>query len=349
MIGSMTTSRPTRAATGTLYALGAAGLFGATTPLVKHFGEGLGAFTTAALLYVGSFLASLPRGSASANALGRRHGPRIAVAALLGACIAPALFAWGLARISGGAGSLLLTSETVATVILARLVLGERIGARVGLAVVLILVGAAILAGVDGRANVGGAIAIVLATVAWATDNVITRPLADVDSVGVVRWKSALGAALSTAIALGREGVPRVTFVAAACLLVAGALGYGLSLRAYLAAQVRVGAARTGSVFAVAPFVAALASSIVAWETPPTSLFVAAVPIAIGVWIHATERHAHRHRHAAEEHDHAHTHDDGHHDHVHDPPFVGEHRHPHAHAEIEHAHDHDDAHHGHEH
>lgn len=340
----------TRAATGTFYALAAAGLFGATTPLVKYFGAGLGAFTTAALLYVGAFLASLPRGGAQpATSLGRVHITRICVAGALGACLAPALFAWGLARVSGSTGSLLLTSETVATVVLARMVLGERVSGRIAIAVVMIISGTVVLAGLSGRANVAGAIAIVLATIAWAADNVITRPLADVDSVGVVRWKSAMGATLSIVVGLVREGVPKLSLVAAALLLVAGALGYGLSLRAYLAAQVRVGAARTGSVFAVAPFVAALASSIVAWETPPASLFVAAIPIAIGVWIHATERHAHRHRHVAEEHVHAHTHDDGHHDHIHDPPFVGEHRHPHVHAEIEHAHDHDDAHHGHEH
>ena len=41
---------------GGLLALGAAGLFGISTPLVQRAGSGLGAFTTAALLYAGAAL-----------------------------------------------------------------------------------------------------------------------------------------------------------------------------------------------------------------------------------------------------------------------------------------------------
>ncbi|CAN5201139.1 DMT family transporter [soil metagenome] len=344
----MATPRPREPLTGTLLALVAAALFGATTPLVKHFGEGLGAFATAALLYGGAFLVSVPRIRAPAAHLRRVHIARVVGAAVLGACIAPALFAWGIARVSGSVGSLLLTSETVATVLLARLFLGEQLGGRIVLAIALIVTGTAILAGAGGGANVSGAIAIVLATIAWAFDNVITRPLADVDSVGVIRWKSAVGATLSTIIALAWERGSRPSLASVIVLAAAGAFGYGLSLRAYLAAQTRVGAARTGSVFAVAPFVAALASAVAAMQWPALALYLAAVPIALGVILHATERHAHLHRHEAEAHEHLHRHDDGHHDHVHDPPVLGEHRHAHRHAAIEHEHEHagdPDAHH----
>lgn len=330
-------------ATGVLYALGAAALFGATTPLVKAYGDGIGAFATAALLYFGSLLASLPRSGAPPSARLRRvHIARIVAAATLGASIAPALFAWGLSRVSGGAGGLLLTSETAATVLLARLILREHIGRRALVAIGLIALGTVIVVGTRGRASASGAIAIVLATVAWALDNVITRPLADVDATAVVRWKSGIGAVLSLGAMTILEGRPAIAPMAAAALVFAGALGYGLSLRAYLAAQTRIGAARTGSVFAVAPFAAAIASAVAAWDAPPLALYVAAAPIALGVWLHATERHAHLHRHAPVVHEHRHVHDDGHHDHVHDPPFIGEHSHPHEHGAVEHEHPHDD-------
>ena len=59
------TPRFTPALRGGMLALLAAALFGLSTPLVQHFGQGLGAFTTAALLYAG----------AAAVALLMRHPP----------------------------------------------------------------------------------------------------------------------------------------------------------------------------------------------------------------------------------------------------------------------------------
>lgn len=50
-------------------------------------------------------------------------------------------------------------------------------------------------------------------------------------------------------------GEPMPAMNAALALLADGAVGYGLSLRFYLLAQRAFGAARTGSVFAFAPFV----------------------------------------------------------------------------------------------
>ena len=43
-------------------------------------------------------------------------------------------------------------------------------------------------------------------------------------------------------------------------LCVVGGLGYGFSLRFYLLAQRNFGAARTGSLFAIAPFIGAFAA-----------------------------------------------------------------------------------------
>ena len=134
-------------------------------------------------------------------------------------------------------------------------------------------------------------------------------------------------------------------------LLACGATAYGLSLALYILAQRRIGAARTGSVFALAPFIGAL----VAWLAGERALGMWAIAalalFAIGVWLHLSEQHGHFHHHAAITHAHLHRHDDGHHTHVHDPPFVGEHSHPHEHAALdhEHSHDHGDPHHAHEH
>jgi hypothetical protein len=177
----------------------------------------------------------------------------------------------------------------------------------------------------------------------------MTRGLADQDPVLVVAYKGALGALLTCAAAIAmHEPMPGVR--AAVVLLLCGATGYGLSLRLYLLAQRRIGVARSGSIFAVAPFVGAALvlalgnKAIGAWTVVSAGLF------GVGVWLHITERHRHSHEHSAIEHDHPHVHDDGHHGHVHSPPVVGEHSHLHRHQLLRHEHDHAlDIHHKHAH
>jgi hypothetical protein len=133
-------------------------------------------------------------------------------------------------------------------------------------------------------------------------------------------------------------------------LLVCGATGYGVSLRLYLLAQRRIGAGRTGSVFAVAPFVGALVSILLGDKSFGSVVAIAAVLFAAGVVLHLTERHHHEHSHEEMAHDHAHSHKDGHHDHLHEVPPDGPHAHPHLHDIRTHAHPHGpDAHHAHPH
>jgi len=145
-------------------------------------------------------------------------------------------------------------------------------------------------------------------------------------------------------------GEPAPPARAVLVLLACGATGYGLSLRLYLLAQRAIGAGRTGSVFALAPFLGA-AVAIAAGDRIATGWTIgAAALLAAGVYLHLTERHGHAHVHESIEHDHVHRHDDGHHDHAHDPPFAGEHAHPHQHARLAHTHEHaPDLHHAHPH
>jgi drug/metabolite transporter (DMT)-like permease len=340
-------------ARGTFVAVAAALLFGLTTPLVKHFGAGVGAFATAALLYAGAALgAGRPRPRAEEPALGRAQLARVALVALFGAALAPASLAWGLQHSGALTAALLLNLEAVFTVALARLFYREPLGRRVLLAVALMVAGGVLLgarAGAGGASSALGFAAILAATLGWSLDNTLTRPLADFDPRAVVFTKSLGGALLAGAAALAlREAWPSPR--AALALLVCGALGYGLSLRLYLRAQRSLGAGRTGSLFAVAPFVgAALAFAL---GDRQGALFVAAAGalFALAVYLHATEAHQHRHHHERLEHEHAHRHDDGHHTHAHTPEVVGEHSHPHRHEVVDHEHPHGaDLHHRHGH
>jgi hypothetical protein len=137
-------------------------------------------------------------------------------------------------------------------------------------------------------------------------------------------------------------------------LLAVGASGYGLSLRFYLLAQRQFGAARTGSVFAFAPFIGALGAFALDERTPGVLLLLGGLLMVGGVVVHRLEDHGHEHEHEhdheALEHEHAHTHDDGHHLHRHEPMPTGPHSHRHVHADLHHSHPHvPDAHHTHRH
>jgi drug/metabolite transporter (DMT)-like permease len=333
----------------------AALLFGATTPLIKRASGDLGPLVVGALLYSGASLESwaatlVARKRPGAAWTVRGAGPRLALIALVGAAAAPALLVAGLARTDAATASLLLALEAPFTLLLARVVLGEHLGARVLVAATLIFGAAVLLAAPRGaHAELLGVALVAAATLAWATDNLLSRALADDDPVLVVAWKGLLGSAASAVTALAVAEAPP-SLSAAAALIAIGAAGYGVSLQLYLRAQSRIGAARTASVFAAGPFVGAAVALLGGAGTPGPRFFVAAVLMLAGVWLHASERHAHAHRHAPVEHEHMHTHDDLHHGHRHEPMPEGAHSHRHRHEEITHTHAHgEDLHHRHEH
>ena len=347
--------RPDRPALrGTVLALVSAVMFGVTTPLVQRFGHGVGSFATASLLYTGAAVVGIASRSRDEASLRREHLGRIVAIALLGAGLAPAALAWGLARTSGTAASLMLNLEAVFTIMLARALYAEHIGRRVAVAAALLALGGALLvfdrgggAGA-GSSSAIGLVAIAGASLAWALDNALAKPLSAVDPAAVVAAKGALGATVSACVSLAL-GETWPTFVPLVGLLVVGGAGYGLSLRLYLKAQRALGAGRTASVFASAPFCGAL----LAWalgEPAGASAIAACAIMAIGLALHITERHEHAHAHEAQEHEHAHRHDDAHHDHVHGPMPEGEHTHVHRHEKMAHRHPHvPDLHHGHGH
>lgn len=338
---------------GGVLALLAAVAFGLTIPFVQKFGRAAGAVPTATLLYAGAALGSIGnrREHEQREAPVRReHWRRLVLVSLVGAVFAPTCLAWGIQRTSSIGASLLLNFEAVFTVLLAWRVYHEPIGRRVALAVGIMAVGGACLLGVGASAQFGwGAVGVILGTFAWALDNTLTKPLADLNPTLVVRWKATLGAVFGLVLSALLEA-PFPAVANAVGLLVCGATGYGFSLLLYLLAQRRIGAGRTGSIFALAPFVGAAASWVIGDRSAGPMTAVAASLFGIGVYLHLTETHHHAHTHEPIEHQHAHRHDDGHHDHVHDSPVEGEHSHPHRHDARTHDHDHaPDAHHGHGH
>lgn len=337
---------------GALLALAAALLFGVSTPLVQQAGHGLGPFTTAALLYAGAAVAgALLRQRPEREARLRPcDGPRLLLVAAFGAALAPVALAWGLQRTSGTSASLMLTLEVVFTIALARALYCETLDRRVAAAVALLVAGGMLLVLDQGRAGgtqLLGLLAVAVATAAWGVDNTLSRALAERDPGQVVLAKSALGAAATALLALG-SGEPLPPAAAVLGLLAIGATGYGLSLRFYLLAQRAFGAARTGSVFAFAPFVGALLALGLGDRAAGWGMALGGALMLAGVALHLAESHEHEHDHEGLEHEHAHRHDDGHHEHRHDPMPEGTHSHWHRHEALRHTHAHvPDVHHAH--
>ncbi len=228
----------------------------------------------------------------------------------------------------------------------------ETMDGRVWLAMGLLLAGGMVLVidqGRGGEAQLAGLLAVLVATAAWGVDNTLSRAHAERDPGQVVLAKATLGTAATASMGL-LFGEPLPSVAAALALLAVGASGYGLSLHFYLLAQRAFGAARTGSVFAFAPFIGAAVALALGDRSASGLMALGSLLMLAGVMLHLAESHGHEHEHEALEHEHAHRHDDGHHDHAHEPMPDGSHSHAHRHEPARHAHAHvPDAHHAHRH
>jgi drug/metabolite transporter (DMT)-like permease len=210
--------------------------------------------------------------------------------------------------------------------------------------------GAAVLS-YQGQATLQpGSLAIAGACLAWGIDNNLTRKLSTADPVQIAAVKGVVAAMVNLTLATWQGAAwPAMGQVAGAATL--GFFGYGVSLVLFVLALRHLGAARTGAYFSTAPFIGALMAILLLGEVLSASFLLAAILMAIGVYLHLTERHEHEHSHEAMEHEHRHSHD-AHHQHAHaetDPP--GEpHTHWHRHKPLTHRHPHyPDTHHRHRH
>lgn len=345
---------PLRVQRGALHGLGAALLFGLSTPVAKLLIPGTGPFTAAALLYLGSaggfLLLGRLFGTGREAPLRRADLPLLAGVTLAGGVAGPVLLMVGLARLDGTSASLLLNLELPFTIALAVGLFGDSLGRRELLGAAAVLAGSVLLGsgGAQGRADVPGALAVAGATLSWAIDNNLNQRLSLRDPVAVVRVKALVAGAVN--LALGQllgERLPGAGALAGT--LVTGFLGYGVSIVLHMLAIRHLGAARQGTLFASAPFVGALAAIPILGERLSALQAAAGALMAAGVAIVLRARHAHLHAHEPLEHEHLHVHDE-HHAHAHDGPVAEPHSHPHVHAPLLHDHPHTpDAHHRHGH
>jgi drug/metabolite transporter (DMT)-like permease len=332
--------------------LGAAALFGLSTPLAKLLLAAAGPLVIAGLLYVGGGIALLAYRAVERRLSQGGFGPReaplraadlplLAAITVTGGILGPVLMLVGLERVSGAVGSLLLNLEAPFTMLLAVALFGEHLGRRPALAAGVVIGGAVLLGYQPGEVHADwlGVLAMAAACLSWGVDNNLTQRLSLRDPIALVRVK-ALGAGTCTLVVAALAGEPLPPAGVLLPALIVGAVSYGLSLVLDVYALRLLGAAREAAFFATAPFVGALAAVPILGERLGAADLAGMAVMALGVVLLLLgDRHVHVHAHPAIEHDHLHLHD-AHHQHEHDGTVEEPHAHPHRHAPITHGHPH---------
>jgi drug/metabolite transporter (DMT)-like permease len=337
----------------TFWCLGAAALFGASTPLSKGLLGSLGPFSLAGLLYLGAAAAVLPfvRGGASAEQrAGWANKWRLAGAVVAGGILGPVLLLSGLAQSTAASVSLWLNLETPATALLAAVLFRDHLGQRTWWAVALVSGASVALVWPAGFGEVSAAALVALACVCWGIDNNLTALIDGFTPAQSTLVKGVVAGMFNLALGLWLERDMWSAGALTAGLLV-GALSYGLSLVLHIAGAQHLGAARAQTVFGTAPFWGVALSWVILGEPRSPAQILAAGLMIVALWVMSTEQHGHAHTHAAAVHTHWHRHDDGHHEHSHPEPAPSSwHSHEHAHEAGAHEHDHaPDLHHRHGH
>jgi len=344
-----------------MVALGAAVLFGMSTPLAKVLVSAVPPLLLAGLLYARSGLGlllvlvvrhlwiarqssiSLPRGA---------DWVWLAGAIFFGGLVGPVALMYGLARSAASTASLLLNLEAVFTALLAWFIFHENFDRRVMSGMICIVAGGLMLAwtpGAYGDASFG-LVLIALACLCWAIDNNLTRKVSASDAMLIAGLKGFVAGAMNigSGLLLGQT-LPSLGVLSLA--MTVGFLGYGVSLVLFVLALRDLGAARAGAYFSVGPFFGAAVAVLLQVDAITWQLAAAGLLMGVGIWLHLTEHHRHLHAHERQEHTHAHSHDE-HHRHSHDFTWDGRepHTHPHVHEPLVHTHPHyPDLHHRHPH
>lgn len=345
------------------FALMAAALFGASTPLAKLLLGETPPLMLAGLLYLGSGLGLLTiklisgRIASSTHVFNKEAVLKghdylwLAGATITGGVLGPILLLYGLTTSTASSVSLLLNLEGVLTVLISAWVFREAVAARIWVATLIMLLGGFILF-YNPSATLSfntGLLAVLGACFMWGVDNNLTRKISAGDPMTIVMIKGLAAGSVSLMLAYvsGAE-LPEIFVLLSAMLL--GLFSYGISLVLFVYALRHLGSARTSAHFSTAPFIGA-AMAIILLNEPLGVTFIVVLLLMIGAtYLVLTEQHKHGHIHEYLVHAHLHHHDE-HHRHRHEGGEGTEpHAHRHVHEPLAHAHGHlPDIHHRHRH
>ena len=279
------------------FALLAAVLYAINSPFSKLLLDKIPAKMMAAFLYLGAGIGLFIIGLIQ-RATGRREKElpltKKELPYTIGMVVldiaAPIFLMIGLTMTTAANASLLNNFEIVSTSIIALVIFKETISKRLWLAIVLVTVSSIILSFEDmsSLSFSFGSIFVLLACVCWGFENNCTRMLSSKNPLEIVVIKGFGSGFGSLVIALVTgEAFPSVIFVL--CALLLGFVAYGLSIYFYIYAQRDLGAAKTSTYYAAAPFVGAGLSLIIFREIPSAAYIVALLIMLAGTYFASSD------------------------------------------------------------
>lgn len=283
--------------TATFFAILAAALYALNSPVSKLLLNKIPATMMAALLYLGAggglavvgFIQKKVGIAQKELPLTKKELP-YTIAMVILDIMAPIFLMIGLSKTTAANASLLNNFEIVTTSILALVVFKEVISKRLWIGISLVTLSSMILS-VEDMSSFSfsiGSVFVLLACVCWGIENNCTRMLSNKNPLQIVVIKgfgSGLGS-LIIALLLGQT-TTQIGYILATLLV--GFVAYGLSIFFYVYAQRELGAAKTSSYYAVAPFIGVAFSLIIFLETPSLNFLVALMIMMIGTYFVSTD------------------------------------------------------------
>ena len=282
---------------GIVLAILAAALYAISTPLSKIILEYMPSTILAGLLYLGagvgmSIFGIIGKllGKTREEAKLERSDLPYTLAMIVLDIAAPIFLLLGLSMATAENVSLLNNFEIVATALIAFIFFGERVSKRLGVAITLITISAAILSFENLLAlefSVGSLL-VILAASCWGLENNCTRKLSDKDPLQIVVIKGLCSGAgaLMIGLVIG-ERTDHVWVIISALAL--GFVAYGLSIFVYVYAQRHIGAAKTSAYYAIAPFIGSALSLMIFRDMPHPGFFVALIIMVAGSYLASKE------------------------------------------------------------
>ncbi|MHC1681256.1 MAG: DMT family transporter [Methanomassiliicoccales archaeon] len=283
-----------------LIVLTAGTLFGLCVPFSKALIGEIDPIMMAGLLYAGAtagtgtwfLLRRKVPAPQSTSRMNRSEKLYLAGSTLTGAILAPILLMVGLKWTAGSDASLLLNLEGVMTAVIAVAFFHDKGGRRLWLALAAMTVASTVLSYAPGGGFGGnGALLIVLSMLCWGIDNNFMQKISHLDPVKLSTIRSGIAASFSLGLALILYGGQDLT-VAMAYAMIIGAVSYGLSNVLFFVGLRHLGSSRTGTLFSVGPYAAAMAAIPLLGEPITVQLVVAGLLMAVGTLLLTRERTA---------------------------------------------------------
>ncbi len=271
-----------RKTTAILFAILAAALYAVNVPVSKLLMDGVSPTMLAGFLYLGAGIGigimmlgkKAFKLKNNEKYLEKKDLP-YTVAMVVLDIAAPIFLMFGVANTSSANVSLLNNFEIVATSVIALVIFREKISKRLWSAIILVIAASAALGyeGAGGFIFNKGSVLVLCACLCWGIENNCTRSISDKSAEQIVLIKGLFSGAGGVIVALAvGEMFPSIIYIFSVMLL--GFVSYGLSIKFYIMAQNKLGAAKTSAFYSIAPFLGVGFSFLFLREQPKEQFYI---------------------------------------------------------------------------